>query len=277
MAIAATGCGDDGDGAADDDRVKVAAATEPAKVFIERMTKLVETSRNKKDCAQLEQINARSVARFSCPAPKELRTSMARFEVIGAEEYGPGAIVDYKSGTAKDGAAVVLFAAPDRNWGIGRFGILTKPSTETSDEESRDGYAKAVDEFLAAIRERDCDSYVDVTFNGDDKKDVVCQQTFPATNKLAKRLKSNPDVKPRYEGGNETFGFYSLEVAKPRPTSYTISIAKANAKGPRPYVVLDMTPGPTAAQQARARKAFQKNRSDPNPDQPETSPSRKAS
>ncbi len=217
------------------------------------------------------------MARFPCPASKDLRKSMGRFEAVGVKEYGTGAVVDYKSGAVKKGAAIVLFVSADRGWGISQFGVLTKPSTETSDEESRDGYAEAVEEFLTAVRERDCESYVAVTFNGDDSKEFVCEETFPGTKGLAKRLKADPGAEPRYEGGNESYGFYSLETRKPKPENITISIAKANAKGPRPYVVLDVTPAPTSAQQAQARKAFKKNRDNPKPDQPETSPSRKAS
>lgn len=273
MATGAVGCGDDDDGSGGGE-VKAAVASESAEGFIKRMTKSLETATTKRDCTELEQINARSASRFTCPAQKKLRESMARFEVVGVEEYGPGAVVDYKSGSVKDGAAIVMFVGPEREWGIGRFGILSEPSTDTSDEDSRDGYAKAVDEFLTSVRERDCDAYVAITFNGDDKKDVVCKQSFPNTKPLAKLLKNNPGVEPRYEGGNESYGFYSLEIPKPKPVSFTISIAKASAKGPRPFVVLDVTPGPTAAQRQAAQKALERNRKT-NPNQPETSESRK--
>lgn len=273
----AGGCGGgDDESTAKEEPTQVSAAAESAESFIMRMTRLVATTTRKKDCTLLEGINARSATRFTCPAPKELRDSMERFEVVGVEEYGTGAIVDYKSGSVKDGAAIVLTVAPDRNWATGRFGILTKPSTETSDEESREGYAEALDEFLTAVRERDCDAYVDITFNGDDKKDVVCKESFPLTKRMTRLMKKNPDAKPRYEGGNESYGFYSLEFAKPQPASFTISIAKADAKGPRPYVVLDATPGPTMAQRERARKAFlkeQKNKRAPGDMAPSSKPS----
>lgn len=260
-ALVAAGCGSsDDESTANEEPVDVSAATEPADTFINRMTKLVETTSAKKECAELETINSRSVTRFPCPAPKSLRTSMGAFELVGAQEYGTGAVVDYKSGKIKDGAAILLYVAPDRNWAISRFGIASKPSTETSDDETRAGYRKAVDEFLTSIRERDCDSYVAVTYNGDDKKDVVCRETFPGTKKLAKVLKRNPSVEPRYEGGNASYGFYSVETPKPTPANFTISIAKATADGPRPYVVLDITPSPTSAQQKKAQKAFEKER-----------------
>ena len=273
-AAVAVGCGgSDDESTAKDEPVDVSAASEPVEPFITRMAKLVETSSAKKDCVELDTINARSLTRFPCPAPKELRSSMGRFELVGAKEYGTGAVVDYKSGKIKDGAAILLFVSADRNWAIGRFGIISKPSTETSDEGSREGYEKAVDEFLTSIRERDCDSYVAVTFNGDDKKDVVCRETFPGTKNLAKLLKDNPNVDPRYEGGNAAYGFYSIEFPKPKPVNFTISIAKATAKGPRPYVVLDITPSPTAAQQKQAQKAFEKNQKPNQGMEPSSKPS----
>ncbi|HEX2071746.1 MAG TPA: hypothetical protein VHF90_08895 [Thermoleophilaceae bacterium] len=276
-AIAAAGCGgDDEDGSADA-KPKFSAASEPSKTFIERMAKLLETTTEKKDCPLLEQINQRSFTRFPCPPPKELRQSMARFDVVETEVYGTGAVVDYKSGTAKDGAAVVMFVAPDREWGISRFGIITEPSVGTSDADSRDGYAKAVDDYLAAVRDRDCKAFVKVAFtNGADAK-TACRTSFKGTEDLAKRLKANPSVKPKYEGGNSSYGFFTLETKKPKPENLTISVIKSTTESAAPYVVLDAAPSPTAAEQRQVIEQFKKQqRQKKPPNQPETSPSRKA-
>lgn len=270
MAVAA-GCGDDGDSTAKEDQAEVSAARESPDTFVMRMAKLIETTTSKKDCGELDKLNVRSVIDFGCPASKELRKSMRSFEVVGAEEYGTGAIVDYKSGAAKDGAAIVMFLAPSASWGVSRFGVVTKPSTGTSDAKHRAGYAKAVEMYLSAVRERDCDAYVSVTFNGGDKKSEVCKNVFPGTKKLTQFLERNPDAKPRYEGGNAAYGFSSLEITKPKSQSFTISIARATAESPQPYVVLDVTQSPTAAQQKAVRASKQAQDSD----QPETSPSRK--
>lgn len=266
---AAAGCGGDDDSNARESEPEPLAAKEPLESFVKRTANLLATTTKKAECLDIDKISVRSITSFGCPAPKELRKSMGRFEVVGAEEHGTGAVVDYKSGAVKDGAAIVLFMARSHNWAISRFGIATKPSTGTSDEESRAGYNKALDEFLTAVRERDCDSYVAVTFNGDEKKDVVCKQAFPTTKPLAARLKRNPNAKPIYQGGNQSYGFFSLETAKPEPENVTISIAKATAKGPRPYVVLDVANSPTKFQQDYERGL------DDGGDQPETSESRK--
>lgn len=270
----AAGCGgSDDESTAKDESVDVSAASQPADVFMKRMAKLLETTTERKDCAELVAINGRSVTRLDCPASKELRRSMGSFEVVGAEEYGTGAVIDYKSGQVEDGGAIVLTVAPDRNWALNRMGLLTDPSVGTDDAESRPGYKEAAESYLKAVRERDCDAYAKIAFVGDKPKRAVCEEDFKGTAKLAKRLSSNPEAELRYEGGNATFGFYSLEATKPTPQNITISVAKASEKSDTPFVVLDVTGSPTAAQQKQAENTFKKNKNQP--DQPETSPSRK--
>lgn len=260
MAAVSVGCGDD-DSTAEEEPTPVAAASEPARVFVERMAKLIATTTKPDDCDELTAIASRSVTRFQCPVSKPFRKSMSRFEIVGAKEYGTGAVVDYKSGQVKDGAAITLFVGEDRNWGVGRFGVVSKPSTKTSDAGNREGYARAVERYLTAVRTRDCDAYFDVTFNAEDAKAKVCKNVFPATQNLAKRLQLNPEAKQQYEGGNESYGFFSLETAKPKPQSVTISIVKTAASGPKSFVILDATPGPTAADLAKAQKAFENEQS----------------
>jgi hypothetical protein len=251
---AIAGCGDDDGDSAASEKVRFAAASEQEHVFIERMGKLLETTSTKKDCAQLEEINARSLTRFPCPPEKGLRESMATFEVVGTEDYGTGAVVDYKSGNAKDGASIVLFVAPDRSWGIGRFGIVTDPSTGTSDEDSRDGYDEAVELYLDAVRERDCKAFKEVAFITD-KKDV-CKTSFAGTEPLAKRLKADPSAEPSYEGGNETYGFFTLETRKPVPENVTISVIRAGAGEGETYLILDVAPSPTSDEQRRIQQQY---------------------
>jgi hypothetical protein len=267
VAVAVAGCGDDDSGESRaQERPKFAASSEPEDVFIKRVAKLLETTATKKDCAQLEEVNGRSFTRFSCPPGKGLRKSMASFKVVGAEDYGTGAVVDYKSGEIKDGAAIVLFVAPDRNWGIGRFGILTKPSIGTSDEESREGYDEAVDDYLAAVRERDCKRLEQAAFSGDTDEQAACKVLLAGTEALAKRLKANPSAEPSYAGGNGTYGFYTLETRKPEPENSTISVVRGDERGDESFVVLDVAPSPTAAEQLRVEREYrrqQRNESGP--------------
>jgi hypothetical protein len=258
-AAVAGGCGDDSDSDAKD-TVTFAAADEPPEAFVKRLTKLLETTTATRECAELTAINSRSVTRFPCPPPKTLRNSMKSFEVVGAEDYGSGGVVDYKSGQVKDGASILLFVGVDRSWALSRFGVVAGKTVGTSDEKSRDGYEGAVDGYLEAIRTRDCDAYFDLTYNDSAPKKAVCKQAFPTTKALAKRLKADPAAKPKYEGGNASFGFYSLETQKPKPQNMTISIAKATGKSAQPYVILDVTPSPTAADQKKVLREFQEQR-----------------
>jgi hypothetical protein len=270
--VAVAGCGGEGDSKAKE-KQQFSAASEPPDAFAERMAKLLETTAKRKDCTELELINNRSLAGFPCPPDRALRKSMASFELLGAEEYGTGAVIDYKSGKARDGAAIVLIVGPDRQWGVTRFGVITKPSTETSDEESRDGFAKTVDMYLTAVRKRDCEAYMKATFTGEDTKPVICEIRFDGTKDLAKRLKTDPSAKPKYEGGNSTYGFYTLETAKPKPQNLTISVIKTTGKSANPFLVLDVASSPTAAYQRRVLKELKQQQK--KGDRPEMSPSRK--
>jgi hypothetical protein len=250
----------------------VVVANEPPGVFVERIAKLLETVKKKGDCSAVFLINIRSQTRFDCPADKSQRRSMAAFERVGAESYGTGGVVDYRSGEAPEGAAVTLYVDPNGDWGVGRFGIVTDPSTAKSDADSRDGYAKAADDYLTAVRERDCKAFKDVAFSTSDQK--VCSTSFVNTKSLAKRLRTNPAAAPRYVGGNGTFGFLTLETAKPKPEASTISVIRAEDGAQTSYIVLDVTPSPTAARQralVRARKARDKG-ANPNME-PSTKPS----
>ena len=278
-AAAIAGCGGDdeeGAGAVAKGPPKVSAANEPPKRFAERMAKLIETTTSKKDCAQLDAIDARSYVGFTCPPGKDLRKSMASFEVVGAKEYGTGAVVDYRSGTAKDGAAILLFVSLDREWGIANFGVITEPSTATSDSQSRAGFDEAVDAYLAAIRERDCEAFKAVAYSAvvDEKK--ACKTSFKATERFAQRLKSNPKVRPQYHGGNASYGFYGIETAKPRLENSTITVVKAPNDPDNRYFVLNIAPSPTSVDQLRVRQQLeQQRRQQRERDRPETSPSRK--
>jgi hypothetical protein len=255
LAAAAAGCGESESTSTAKEKPKWSEASEPPRAFATRTAKLLETSTTKKDCTELTAINNRSLARLQCPAPKSLSKSMAEFEVVGAKEYGSGAVVDYKSGEAPDGATITLYVAPDRNWAISRFGIITEPSTDTDDSDSRKGYDAVVDDYLDAVRERQCGIFRKVAFVGDAKGQDVCKTQFAATKGLAKLLNLNGStVTLRYVGGNDTFGFYNLESQKPEPNNLTISVMRTDADR---YVVLDLAISPTAAEQRRVRRQFE--------------------
>ena len=271
-AAAIAGCGGDEDEGNAKGPTGYSAAGEPPEMFLERLTKLLATARTAQDCRQLVPINSRSYVRFPCPAVKSLRRSMKSFKVVDTKEYGTGAVVDYKSGKVKDGAAIVLFVGTDRNWGISRFGIVTPPSTKTSDGENAESYEEAVGDYMTAVRERDCAAYKDAAFitPGTKPKDV-CSKLFAATEELAARLKAYPDVEPRYEGGNAHYGFFSFETQRPEENS-TISVIKNGNSA----VVLDVAPSPTRRQQRALQKLAREQAKGGDEPEPEKSQSKKA-
>ena len=257
-AVVAIGCGGGDEGAASS-QPKVSAAVESPRLFATRLAKLLETTRAKGDCPQLEAINGRSAARFECPPSRELSDSMASFEAVGAEAYGTGAVVDYTSGQAEDGAALILRVAPDRNWAVSRIGIVTEPSTETGDEDSRAGFRKAATEYLDAVRARDCRAFDAVAFTGTDGPQETCRTIFPGTKDFARRLKQNPGARPVYQGGNASYGFLTIEMRKPKPMSMTISVMKTPGASGR-YLVLSAGQSPTAAQQRETVEQYRRQR-----------------
>ncbi len=255
-AVAAMGCGDD-ESKETPEKPQIAAAKESAKTYVARTIKLIETTERKQDCAQLDVANQRSFFRPSCPPPKALRESMASFKLLGVEEYGTGAVADYRSGAAKDGASIVLFVGPGRDWGISRFGVFSSGTVGTSDEESRDGFDEALEGYLDAVRKRDCAAFIDHAAT-DSKGKQICHTEFAATETLARKLKANPKAEPAYQGGNEMFGFYTLETKKPDPENLTISTIKAADQPADRYLVLTVAPSPTAAEQRRVRRQIAK-------------------
>lgn len=257
IAVGAAGCGGDEEESKAQGQ-EFALANEPAGVFMRRTAKLLATTKARKDCQELDAVNAQSTLRFSCPPDKKLRASMKDFEIVGAATYGTGAVIDYKSGEVGGGATIVLFVAPNRNWGIARFGVLTEPSTDTSDDETREKYDETVEAYFAAIRDRDCAAFMKVAFISSEIEKGFCKKRFPGTKALAKRLRANPSDEPVYQGGNGTYGFYKFETAKPTPSNVTISVVKGEAEGSERYAVLSMAPSPTAAEQRRVIRQFRR-------------------
>lgn len=251
---AVAGCSDGEESAAGEEQVDYSLATEPPRTFIERTARLLATTTDKKDCAGLDAINSRSYTRLACPATTELRRSMARFKVVGAQTYGTGAVIDYKSGQIKDGAAILLFVSPSREWAISRFGVVTPPSTKTDDRASRRGFEKVVHDYLKAVRKRDCQEFIATVFFAPGENKRVCSTTFAETAGLARRLKSNPSAVPKYEGGNGTFGFFTLETSKPKAQNLTFSVIRAAGNALKPYMVLHVGLSPTAAVQRSVRE-----------------------
>jgi hypothetical protein len=251
LGLTVVACGDDDGGDADaksGGETPAAARLPEAKqspaAFARELADLVAESVTRRECKQLDAINLRSVYRFPCPQPENVRADLAFLKVRDAASYGTGAVVDYRSEEAPRGASMVLFLGPDRQWGIGHYNLITEASAESSDEESREGYAEAIAAYLEAVRERDCKGYTQwAAIRADDVK-AACKGELARFKPLTEMLKRNPDDKPEYLGGSETYGFYRLEVDEPRPAYMTFTIFKTPKGSLRPYLVQPPTFAP---------------------------------
>lgn len=240
---AIAGCGAEDD-AESSGSAGSAAAEEPPQAFARRFAREVARVRRKRDCDGIEAVNERSIYDFRCPALPDVRRSMARFEVTDAAAYGTGAVIDYKTLEARDGASMVVLLAPDGRWAISRFGILADASVGTDDGPSRAGFDEAVDRYLAAVRGGDCDAYRKAAVTSAVERRRICSGEFEQTKPLARRLRASGDAQPDYLGGNETFGFYGLTLDRPEPHYFTISVVKAVPGSLRPFLVLNVASGP---------------------------------
>lgn len=255
-ALPATGCGDGEDSTASN-KPKLAVASEPPEPFVQKMAKVLETASNNKECKEIYQLNGSSVTRLPCPAPKDFRKSMASFKLVGAETFGPAAVVDYTSGAVKDNATIVLFAAPTRDWGIGSFGVLSPRSVGTDDAANRAAYRAAADAYIEAVRTRDCKEFMRTAFTKEKSEQKVCSGQFKETAPFGKRLQKAPDAKLKYEGGNGSYGFFTVATPKPEPASTTVAVASAGEKQGKPaFLVLEWAPGPTREELQRVARQF---------------------
>jgi len=243
LTIGRGSAGDDGDGT---QQREFSAAFEPPDRFMERLARILATAERPADCDFVNVIGSISRRGFRCPAEPEVARSMARFKVLDTREYGTGAVVEYRSGEVRDSASTVLAVTPYHNWGIVRHGIDVGHSVSSSDDGTRTGFERTVDAYLAAVKARDCEAFRAVAFTADDAAAEACEGAFAETADLATRLEANAGVRPAYEGGSDTFGFFTLETARPKPENATIVAIRTGGSGGG-YRVLDVAPSPTAA------------------------------
>jgi hypothetical protein len=238
----AVGCGDDGDADAESGGGETAAAArlpdakQSPEAFARRLATLVADTISRKDCEDLDAINGRSLYRFECPSPDAVRSELAFLKVRDAATFGTGAVVDYRTEQARQGASMVLFLSPDREWGLSNFGLIIQDAAESSDEDSREGYAEAMRGYLDAIRERDCKGYTRYAAIETDDLKAACKPELAAAKRLTQLLNRNR-AEPQYLGGNGTYGFYRLVLSKPAPTYLTFSVIKTPKGSLRPYLV----------------------------------------
>lgn len=253
-----SGCGDDdtsagGDGG--DEGASTATATVPSKPpaegsadeFATRMAKLVATTKAKRDCGPLNEINRRSSYKFGCPVPKQVRDSLGLFEITKSATHGTAAIVDYRTGGSPSGATMLAYKTPGDEWAVARYGLLNFSVDREPDTESRPAFEKVAARYVDAVRERDCEAFGDTALTSTQDEKVYCRKEFRGSLPLARTLKRNPDAEPEYLGGDAKFGFFALRTDNPRPAYHTIGIVDVDSKAVNRYRVIDVVAGPPDA------------------------------
>jgi hypothetical protein len=230
------GCGD-GDG----DTTATAQAGPPPKgspaAVAQKLLSVVESAKTNADCKPVRPIIVRSAQKIVCPPLPQLGV-VTDFQIVGGAAYGTGAVVDYKTAKRPEGASMTMFRAPDGKWGVSRFGLLYEPSVGTSDESNREDYEKVVSAYLNAVRDRDCDAFIENAVTNPKARVPTCRGEFMRTMWLAKALRANPGATPRYLGGNEVFGFYGLQLDQPKPLNVTIDMVKTTKGAAVPFIVM---------------------------------------
>lgn len=243
--FAAAGCGGDGGDSADAESNGLSSG--PAKL-VKTMAGDAATAKSAKDCKFVAAVNRRSPSKTICPPfTDDNRKAIRRTKLVSSATYGSlAAVVDYTSPNARKGASIVLYRNPKGQWTIGRWGLLNGPTVGTDDSEAREGSSEVVDRYLTAVRARDCESFLKYAAASSSDPKVACKQEFAATKPVADTIRADPDATPKYVGGNEAFGFYRLDVSRPKPASYVISTTETPSGALRPYVVLDVAAVPPA-------------------------------
>lgn len=253
VCLVASGCGGDSDADAGGGETPAGERAPDAKqspaAFARELADLIADTTERKDCKPLDAITLRSTYRFECPSPETVRADMAFFEVTKAVRYGTGAVLEYKSETARQGGTMILFLGPDREWGLSHFKLVTESPADSSDADSRAGYAHATRNYLRAVRERDCKRFTDYAAIQSPTPEAACKVELPGTKLLARLLRRNPDSEPVYLGGSEDFGFFRLELERPTPAYVTLTVFKTPEGSLRPFAVQPPTyaPGPTGS------------------------------
>jgi hypothetical protein len=242
--VAAIGCGDgDGESSAAE---STGLSSEPAQL-VKSMLRISAAAKNTKDCKPIAKVNLRSAAKIACP-PFDVasRKRTRSTKLTRAATYGPAAVVDYKSSGAPKGASIVLYRNSRNEWTIGRWGLLGGETIGTDDEDARKESGSVLDDYVAAVRDRDCRAFLKVAAAESSDPKVSCKREFAATKSFADLLKANPSAEPRYVGGNDYLGFYRLDLERPKPRWVTISTVAAPEGALTPRIVLDATPAPPA-------------------------------
>jgi hypothetical protein len=234
--VLAAGCGGDDDPAAAD-------MPEPRtyKAFAKHVAQLLAEADDDGDCERLETIGQRSLAELPCPAPESLRERMGDFEVVDAGIFtsNRAGVVDYRP--AKDGGttSMILLLGSGGRWTVQNLDVDPKRTPANTPGDGDSVLRRAMLRYEAAVRRRDCEELIRLTYRPAGAPRPGCEDRLAATAELAKVLKGDPGQRPSYNGGNEDFSFYSLTAYHPEATHHTLTMIQTRIAGEKRFLAGD--------------------------------------
>lgn len=241
----AAGCGGDGgDGGGGGDASAAADAPEPRthQAFATQVAELLAGAEDEGDCARLEEIDRRSSADLSCPAPEALRTRMGEFEPVDAlllytDRAG---IVRYRPGESGAVTSMVLLKDYRNLWTVQQLDIGPEQAPANAPGEGAPSMDRAIDGYERAVRERDCEGIARFAYRPAGAPRPSCEARLAATARLVKVMKGDPGQRPALNGATRDFGFYSMTAYHPTATHHTFTVVRTTGGGDDRYFVADV-------------------------------------
>ncbi|HYI99537.1 MAG TPA: hypothetical protein VEX36_07680 [Thermoleophilaceae bacterium] len=238
VCIVAAGCGGGEDAPAATDGPE--PRTAPA--FAEYVAELLGQADDAQDCQRVEQIDRRSSAEIPCPAPAALREQMDDFAMIDSELYNSdrSAVVNYDYGDRAVTASMVLLQDYDLRWTVQQLGFSPEQPSGNTRGDGYPNLRRTIRSYEAAVRERDCDEMIRLTYRPAGADRPSCKEQLAETAQLGKVLKRDPSQRPAFNGGDQDFGFYSMTAYHPAPTHYTFTVVRVRFGGEDRFLVSDV-------------------------------------
>jgi len=103
---------------------------------------------------------------------------------------------------------------------------------------------KVLDDFLAAVRDGDCEEFFRTSVTSSQDTETACEKELPPYDELKAALEDSEAADPVPLGGNRLFAFYGLTTDSPEKTYRTATVQKTEADSSEPYLALRTTVGP---------------------------------